>query len=196
MKNNIEKIQNLAFIGMIFIMLFFGMQFLTQAQDAATSGEPENECNKYMTDVVTERSQEFGDFINTHFRSEKPTSELIPVAIERYRQFRDEIRAELGRFSTPVKTPGKEKEAMAVTGIQPACEAMVLEKVKAAKEILKTHIITNARAKKSTRLIDKYKQINDRLNRLNFTVAQMYGYFATLSQKLPCYPAKGSCVPQ
>lgn len=151
--------------------------------------EEGNKCVEMMNDFITDKQIEFGKFMNTHFQSSKPTSELIPGAIERYRQYRADIRAQIDGFfpanKVPLDVAAREK---------PTCERAAEEDFEIIKDMIRQHILSNAYAKKSTRLIDKYKLINEKLGRLNFSIAQMYGYFGALSQKLPCYADK--CLKQ
>ena len=58
------------------------------------------------------------------------------------------------------------------------------------REVLKQHVIQNAHAKKTTRLLDEYKDINTKLTDLNFQMAQMFGYFESFGAKLPCVTAQ------
>lgn len=207
MKKNIEKCflrqkQNPIFILLVVVFLVLSARFLTNAQDApaappepppaadtADAATPESEvtqtepspCEKEMPDFIAISQKEFSEFINTHFRSPLPTSQLIPVAIERYAQLRDELRAKLASY------PPREGVSVGEADQQTSCKKLVDDGLKVPKMLLQQHIMTNAYAKKSTRLVDKYKEINGQLDKLNFTVAQMYGYFAGLSQQLPCY---------
>lgn len=142
-------------------------------------------CVNLMKTFMEVKRNEFGEFINTHFRSAKPSSELIPVAVERYRRYRDSVRTELNQIS-----PADLVTAAASVGDAPSCVSAVEEDLKITKEFLRQHIIENAYAKKTTRLLDKYKELNGRLDKLNFTIAQMYGYFGSFSQALPCYASQ------
>lgn len=184
-------------------LLFFEVHLLTQAVgpgDAAaetpadasetpaaiSSGKPD-QCLARMDDFLKKRISEFGMFINSHFRSDKPTSVLIDIAIERYRQYRMEVAEELNSF-----TPEKGKAIGTPQAISDACKKLVADHTQIVENELRDHIVKNAYAKKSTRLLDRYKAINDQLSKLNFTIAQTYGYFGTLAQKLPCYATE--CV--
>lgn len=191
MKNRISII-NVSLLLASLAMLTFGVHMLTQAQAQPVPGQtaapsPDDvKCIAEMQDFMRDKKIEFGTFINEHFRSEKPTSELIPVAVERFRQYREEVRERIAEF-----LPANRAEASAALA-EGACQTIVDRDFLAVKSLLRQHILSNAYAKKSTRLIDKYKEINAKLQKLNFTIAQMYGYFASFSQKLPCYATK--CV--
>ncbi|MEK7171987.1 MAG: hypothetical protein AAB739_03705 [Patescibacteria group bacterium] len=160
-------------------------------EPTANEKELEKKCVNELKNFMADKQVEFGEFINQNFRSEKPTSELLPKAIEKYRQYRAEVR---GKAQELMKDSALGKlTADAAIKEAPACAKAVEEDFTIMKELLKQHVANNAYAKKSTRLLDQYKFLNSRLGELNFTIAQTYGYFAALSQKLPCY-ATTKCV--
>ncbi|MBI4994292.1 hypothetical protein HZC21_01450 [Candidatus Peregrinibacteria bacterium] len=161
------------------------------AEDA-NAIEAEKKCANEIKAFMAGKQIEFGEAINQHFRSGKPTSELIPAAIELYRQYRAQAR-EKAKVLMNQSATGK-KTFTSATAEKPACEKAVEEDFAIMKDLLRQHISQNAYAKKSTRLLDQYKILNSKLGELNFTIAQTYGYFAALSQKLSCYATKcGVC---
>lgn len=169
-----------------------GEEAPAQAEPTANEKELEKKCVNELKNFMADKQVEFGEFINQNFRSEKPTSELLPKALEKYRQYRAEVRE---KAQTLMKDSALGKlTADAAAKEAPACAKAVEEDFTIMKELLKQHVANNAYAKKSTRLLDQYKFLNSRLGELNFTIAQTYGYFAALSQKLPCYATK--CVKQ
>lgn len=192
------KIVNILLVFVIIGTLLFEAQILTQAQDAPAAEdagtadeEPETpatdigtKCVTQLRDYLVIQEVEFGQFINEHFRSPKPTSELVPTAIEKFREFRADAKAEMVRYLPHAQTAG------AAIQERTQCKDAMEEHFAIMMDVLRQHMISNAYAKKSTRLLDKYKQINGKLEKLNFTIAQTYGYFAALSQKLPCYATK------
>lgn len=184
-------------------LIFFEVHLLTHAlgaEDDEGAGAPASEaeefkqdegskCEKALKGFLEDKRREFGEFINTHFNSALPTSELIPTAVELFRQYREQARKKADEFFPADKTLSETAFAE-----KPKCEQVLKEDFALMKSLLRQHILANAYAKKSTRLIDKYKQINSKLEKLNFTIAQTYGYFAALSQKLPCYAT--DCIKQ
>ncbi len=149
--------------------------------DEATLAE-QQQCLTFMRPTMESKRKEFAEFINEHFKSKDPTSDLIPVAVERLRQYRDEVRAEIKKFG-----PVANRNATVVAAENGACIAAANKEFKMVKELLQNHIQENSYAKKSTRLLDKYKEINSQLDAMNFDVAQMFANFSIFSQKLPCY---------
>lgn len=170
------------------IIFFFSSSLIAVAQSAPAPAFSRDEGRKCITamDVFLETERkEFGEFITTHFRSNLPTSELIPTAIERYRQYRKDVRAQLQKFLPK----GGVANSGASTELS-SCTQAVQEEFMLISGMIRQHAVENAYAKKTTRLMLAYKNINDGLNKLNFTLAQLFGYFGAFSQKLPCYPTQ------
>lgn len=178
------KIVNTLLIFTIIGTLLFEAHILTQAQDTPPSTDIGTKCVTQLRDYLVLQEVEFGQFINEHFRSPKPTSELVPTAIEKFREFRADAKAQMVKYLPHEQIVG------AAIRERTQCEDAMQEHFRIMTDVLRQHMISNAYAKKSTRLLDKYKQINSKLEKLNFTIAQTYGYFAALSQKLPCYATK------
>lgn len=149
--------------------------------DAATASE-QLQCPTQMAPVFEQKRKEFAEFVNEHFKSKKPTSELVADAVERLRQYRDEVRSSMKKY-----TPVGNRNATVVAAENGACRVQADKEYKIVKDLLANHIQENAYAKKSTRLLDAYKDINSQLDAMNFDVAKMYANFSIFSQKLPCY---------
>ncbi len=148
------------------------------AAGTTVSSDDRSTCADTIKNTLESERTKFSQFITTHFQSGKPTSELIPTAVERFRQYRATIRDRLDNFLPQ----GNVTEAQ-----RTGCIAAVTEDFVLMKELLRQHILANAYAKKTTGLMNTYKAINDKLQKLNFTVAQTYGYFSGLAQRVPCY---------
>lgn len=186
----LTKILNVTLVILIAAVWMLEAHILTQAQEGAASEverrveelDIAGRCVTHMKDFMAVKSAEFGEFINLHFRSGSSTSELIPTAIERYRAYRKEVISEMNRMA-----PVRGQTASAAMNERPPCEKAVKIELALMQQMLSQHISENAYAKKSTRLIDKYKNINKKLEELGFTIAQMYGYFGALAERVPCY---------
>lgn len=199
MKKSINIINFFLILAILSVLTFEVKLLLVQAQDApagsgaagasadeAAAETPEKDvsgkCAEQIKNYMAIQKVEFGQFMNEQFQSAKPTSELIPAAIQRYREYRAEIMQKIDRF-----TPEGGKLATSANQEKEGCKKAVAEDFQLMRELIRQHVMENAYAKKSTRLLDKYKVLNEKLERLNFTIAQTYGYFAALAQKLPCY---------
>lgn len=196
MKKSAKFINLFLILTILSVLTFEGRLLFTQAQDApagdAAAEEEEaaktpekdagGECSAQIDNYMIVRKIEFGQFMNDHFQANKPTSELIPAAIEKYREYRADV---LNKIETFVPKGGKLADV--ANAERDACKKAAADDFRFMSDLIRQHIIENAYAKKSTRLLEKYKVINGKLEKLNFTIAQTYGYFAALAQKLPCY---------
>jgi hypothetical protein len=80
-----------------------------------------------------------------------------------------------------------------VEGLEPgACLKIVDDTLALARRELQMRAVQTSTVKKTTALIQKYQQINDRLGGLNLTFLSMKAYLDTFAAKLPCY-IKNSC---
>src|SRR3990167_4477934 len=88
------------------LLLVFEVHLLTNAQGAPAQDVPVavtksadiNACVRRIQGFVVQQQIDFGHFINEHFQSDKPTSELVPVALERLRKYHEEVQREVNRF--------------------------------------------------------------------------------------------------
>ncbi len=131
-----------------------------------------DEVRKILSEPASDGTPPFAEFMTTHFRNDAPSSTLLPQAIDRFKIFATTL------YSIVDKAPPE---------LQGSCRTYVSSILAAYKQIFKMHVTANAQGKKATNLINSYKEINSKLEELNFKVAQMYGYFLTFSKKLPCY---------
>ncbi|GEM_PF-6435258 len=197
MKKGIKIINFFLILAILGVLTLEARLLFVQAQDApagdagasaedSDSATPEKDvsgkCAEQIKNYMAIQKVEFGQFMNEHFQSAKPTSELIPAAIEKYREYRAGIMQKVDGF-----IPEGGKLATSANEEKEGCKKAVAEDFQLMRELIRQHVTENAIAKKSTRLLDKYKVLNEKLEKLNFTIAQTYGYFAALAQKLPCY---------
>lgn len=169
------------------IILIFEAQFLSRAQGVApseTAAEQQKplQCSMRMLEFIKFKQQEFAEFMNTTFRQPLPTSELISSAIERLRQYRTELENEAKRFAPPASAlPGQ------AIGELKNCASAINAEFKNMAQFVRSHVLETAYAKKTTLLLSKYKEMNEKLSKLNFTIGQMFGYFGSFAQQLTCF---------
>lgn len=192
-----HKIFNALLIIAAACLVLFSLNVLTQAQgsegsagagDSGGSGPAAapapDPCVAYMTIYMNTKAAELGAFFNTHFRREEPASRLIPEAVNRMRQYRENAMQELADMNVP--RPGQTlTEPVAAN---PECEKIIEEKYTVMEAVLRSHIMANAMAKKTMSLQNKYKELNGRMRKLNMTIGQMAGFFYSFANQLPCYP--------
>lgn len=198
-----KKIANILFISSALMLIFTSFSLFTQAQEGSDAEAPEEsavaefsldkptQCVSQFRPFFADKQREFAEFINSHFQSDLPATALIPAAVEKYRQFRAEGEERIDEIIQSYISKGG-ANAQAANSERASCEEVFKNESLIIKDLLRQHMLSNAYAKKTTRLMNKYKEINSQLEKLNFTVAQMYGYFSSLSQRLPCYATQ--CV--
>jgi hypothetical protein len=182
------------------VAFFFGNSLQTiQAQPAPTpSGAPEpaglegasseeiNEvCQIEMEEFFWDEFGNYMDFMDTHFQNKNSTVSLLDTAVSRYREFRDTA---MNKYFTYFPQQG----ALQLTeGIEKgACLQIVEEALYDAREVLKMKANSTSAVKKTTALITKYQQINEKLRLLNQTFLDMKRYLDVFADKLPCYIVK------
>ena len=153
----------------------------TPIADAVSRAETA-ECDISIRSKVDEQAVELAQFIDQHFRNNKDTSILLPTAIERFR-FHTKAMYNLLDNTFPVNA---ERSGDAISR-RAACEKIIVDALSIQKEIVRAHVIQNAHAKQTTKLLDSMKETNAKLDGLNFDIAQLYGYMEVFSTKLPCY---------
>jgi hypothetical protein len=196
MQNEKSKFGTLILTVIMAATLFSGnsLNFMhARAQDTATSGTTQTSaqtnviCQAEMQVYADAQLKDFRSFITTNFQNKSSTSSLLEIAINRYKQLRTSL---YNKYATYFPQEG----ALLLTeGIEPgACMEIVDNTLALARRELSTRAMQTATVKKTTAILDKYQQINDKLGALNLTFLKMKGYLDTFSAKLPCYLAK-SC---
>ena len=161
---------------------------LSLAQDAAPAAPaaekpaPQLYCNNVIKQNVADKTKAMANFVTQHFKNGSSTTELLPDATERFRQYVRDVKKELADYPVRDKTLGPE-----LLKDRTACEEFVNDQLFMVKALIKSHVKQSAQAKKTTKLLNAFKEINGKLDKLNFDMAQMYANMQTFSQKLPCY---------
>ncbi|PIQ77580.1 hypothetical protein COV82_03700 [Candidatus Peregrinibacteria bacterium CG11_big_fil_rev_8_21_14_0_20_46_8] len=195
---------NAAILTTIIALLLVQFHFVTNAQPAAPAPQPAaqpatsasseadeseldkvNICRERIKNFAEGQRNDFGEFMNQHFAQSRPTSDLIGEAMERYRAYRKALQEEVARYG---------REGGAAFGSTSAdisgCPQVLEEEFQLLESIIRQHILQSAYAKKSTLLLKKYQRINEQLETLNFSVAELLGNFGSFAQKVPCYTEK------
>lgn len=187
MKSRILTIAIILTSILIFIQLGSPI-FATQHEVPPPPQVPEPECSAEVKNEVREETRQLTEYMTAHFQNNASTSRLLPDAIKRFKLYNTALLNILARLDTIVTGD----QATQIGAIRTSCRKFVHDHLFATKEIFKMHVLANAQGKRATRLVDTYKEINDKLEKLNLQIAQMYGYFLTFSKKLPCYASE--CV--
>jgi len=157
--------------------------FSSPATDATT-----NLCQPGMKDFASKELQNFNQFLDTNFQNKSSTISLLNVAMGKYRNLRTELYTAFGQYSPNVGS------AITVSDSELSkCQDIINQTLSDAKNLLKIHAVRTSGVKKSTALLEKYKQINAQLADLFQQFVYMRSYLDTFAGKMPCYPKSG-CV--
>ena len=200
MKPENENFKTLSITVILAVMLFFGNSLQTiQAQPAPTpSSAPQPAgledasaeeinivCQIEMEDFMFEESKRYMEFMDTHFMNKSGSASLMDTAFARYREFRD---VAMRKYDTYFPQQG----ALQFTeGVEKGACLQIVEKGLAdARKLLEIKATSTSAVKKTTALITKYQEINEKLRVLNQTFLYMKGYLDVFADKLPCYIVK------
>jgi hypothetical protein len=194
---NIKEFKTLAVtIAVAAVFLFGSSVDLLRAQTApsytspsapapapgASAAEVSGVCTVEMQKFSDVEIGKFRDFITTNFQNKSSTGSLLEIAVGRYRELRTAL---YNKYSTFYPHQG----ALLLTeGLQPgACLKIVEDTLTQARRELQMRAVQTSTVKKTTALIEKYQQINDKLGNLTRTFLSMKAYLDTFASKLPCY---------
>lgn len=160
---------------------------------AQTQSEPVPEgqenvfCQAQMKAFLDTEFAEYGKFLDTHFQNKSSTATLLDDAFAHYRGFRDDVMNKYATFS-----PQNGALQLLESVDADSCQKMVEDTLGAARQMLMRLATSTSGVKKTTALITKYQQINDKLRLLQQNFLTMKAYLDTFATKLPCY-VKKSC---
>lgn len=139
-------------------------------------------CEVEMTTFTNERMAEFRDWMEKHFQNKSSTTSLLTDGMGRYKQLRTTLYNEL-YFYAP------QQNALLLTeGVEgTACRKIVEKALAEAKREIDSRARSTSAVKKSTVLLTKYQEMNDKMAKLTRDFLQMKAYLDTFAAKLPCY---------
>ncbi len=153
----------------------------TNASTTASINSNEN-CKIALKPIIAKEEKDFREFIEQTVRNKSDASALIDTATKRYAAMRTKLLGEIDKYQTQ---PDKDLQ-LSVQQIL-TCRKMVDDSLITAESLLKKHVLTNAQAKKTTKLVQKMKELNTKLGEMQREIGFMQGYMTAFSQKLPCY---------
>lgn len=162
------------FLPIIILITFFISSALhilpTQAQEFGEA------CRNNVVPFVEREEEVFFQQMNQHFQNRSDNSNLIGLAMELLQAHRQKLTRQLETHNVPeANRPivDQQKELF-------ACEQFVKEHLLTAQDALKRHIVGTSQAKKTTRLMEKYKAINTKLRKFNGEVGELLGYLKAM----------------
>lgn len=156
-------------------------------QGGNTNSPQEVICQYELKTFLDTELLSYMKFMEQHFENKSSTASLLDIAFAKYDEFKNKVWA---KYYTYQPQSGTDFETEALKGA--ACLAQVKEALNTAQQLVLRKAQTTSAVKQSTALIDKYKQINDKLSVMNKSFLNFKSYMDTFSLKVPCY-LKDSC---
>ncbi len=152
------------------------------AQADLTEEQVNVRCEAEMTTFTNEKMAEYRQWMEQHFQNKSSTTSLLTDGMARYKQLRTTLYNEL-YFYAP------QQNALLLTeGVEgTACRKIVEKALAEAKRAIDSRARSTSAVKKSTVLLTKYQELNDKMAKLTRDYLQMKAYLDTFAAKLPCY---------
>ena len=155
-------------------------------EEEVTDITPLEECTLKMRQYLPEKEKEFLTFIEEKFESEGPNSTKVNESVDKYMATRNEIWGTFLEYSG-----GRaDDDLLQITARAPNCYILVENSYTALEDVLKKYATTTTASKTTSKLVEKYKEINGKLSGLNKSIGRMKGYIDAFESKLPCYIEK------
>jgi len=143
------------------------------------------ECQQTLVPAYDLELLDFLLFLEENFQNKSSNSSLTNIAITRYAKYKialDDLFAEL---DPDILKSTNSNQYLAELGAYEACGKMKEVYINLAKEKMIDHIKNTAAQKKTFVMVEKYQGINNKLRKLNFSIAEMYSLFVSFQNKLP-----------
>lgn len=151
------------------------------------SEEGSDEIKQLMT-FANEEKVKFNEFIESHFLNKEQNSELIETAFAKYHEIEDKIFEKQNLVFAKMEATGCTKQEIFTAFLE--CQDAASDLLNRMYANLKDHIKSTANVKRTTILLNKYKEINGKLRDLNEKMTETYGYYLTFSKKFQGYVPK------
>lgn len=138
-------------------------------------------CIVEIADEVATYDADMMNFLQQHYLSEVPASELSETAWIKFKEYRQNMRQLVGDYLVGQSGKFSEKSSKEAD----ACKQFVEDHIFTIQLMLKNHNLSNAGGKTSYSLVTQLKTINKGLQKLNEQFGQLFGEFKTFSDKLP-----------
>ncbi len=177
---------------LVIVMILGNSTDFLYAQQPGTPTEPAEtdlteeqvnvRCEAEMTTFTNERMAEYREWMEQQFQNKGSTTSLLTDGMARYKQLKTTLYNEL-YFYAP------QQNALLLTeGVEgTACRKIVKKALAEAKRELDSRARSTSAVKKSTVLLTKYQELNDKMAKLTRDYLQMKAYLDTFAAKLPCY---------
>ncbi len=151
-----------------------------------TEDEKDVVCLDEIGEDVETLTNDAVDFLQEHYRSRAPNSELAEGAFDKYEEYRARMTALVTQFGGAQGL----QTTTAEFAEREACRVYVDSQVKTVRQLLLNHNIQTSTSKKSYTLVTKQKALNERMRELNRDFGEMYASFKVVVDKLQNTVAK------
>lgn len=156
-----------------------------RAQDIPSSTSSQNSpedtiCLDEIAEPAAALTKDVIDFLNEHYQSEEPNSQLVDSAMEKFDEYRTRMLELVSQFGAAEGG----QNIFTEYGEREACLNVVNDQIRSVERLLLNHNIETSGAKKSYALVTKLKEMNEKLRGLNRDFGEMYGAFKAFVDKL------------
>lgn len=162
----------------------------------AVNGDEEAEeidfaCAKAVEEVASKELDDYITFLNEYFLSEDPSSEQVENAMERYRYYKDAVN---GVFEEQVLVQGQVTFEKAFSEFA-YCQNIRDQFLDAAQPIIQAQILQSSNSKRTFKIIDGMKELNEDMDTLNNDFQLTFPrIFEKMDNAFPCYVKE--CITQ
>ncbi|GEM_PF-4890478 len=154
----------------------------TNAEADKAVYENEQVCKYEIRAYIEAELPKFRDFIDQHFQNKSSTKSLLDIAFAKYGEFRQKLINKLSLYYPPAGSN------VVMVGSAPSeCFSLVQQAESDAQSFIVRKVEVTSSVKKVTAIMDKYKQINQKLALLNQTFLNVKNLMDKFAKKLPCY---------
>lgn len=151
-----------------------------------TVDEKDVVCLEEIAEPAEALTNDIVEFLQEHYRSEAPNSELAQVAFDKFEEYRARMTALVDQFggAQGLQLTTREFDE------REACRVFVDSQVETVQQMLLNHNVQTSVSKKSYTLVTKQKALNERLRELNRDFGELYASFKVVVDKIQNTVAK------
>lgn len=138
-----------------------------------------------ITEIYDIEVLNFLSFLEQTFENKSSTSSLSNIAISRYAEYKANLEDVLAQLVPNESEFDTLQEYQTNFQNYAKCVEITDFYIEIAKDRMMQHIRNNAAVKRTTVLLEKFHSLNEKMRELNFSIAEMYSFFATFKNRLP-----------
>ena len=159
---------------------------LSQIENSISEASLKN-CQEILSEYYNLETVKFLQFLEQTFENKSSASSLTNIAISAFGKYKQNLNNVFSSLAPKSTQFDSDIDFNVEFSNYSQCFELTDSYIDIAKENMIRHIKTNSNKKKSTILLEKYQAINEKINDLNFEIAELYGFFVTFKNKLPFF---------